>query len=185
MHDGVEIVAEVKTKSPFGYESKMSWDELFEIADRIGDVISVHTDERWGGGFDLIKKARSLTNKQILAKGIHSSDSEIEKAIEAGADCALVVGRVPNFHRERCWIEPLDLKQLAEIPSDMKVVWNARDLESGAEKKESFEDARRLWKGWMCQASFVKDVSDIKEGADAVLVGEHLEEFALSLERAQ
>lgn len=181
MYNGVEIVAEVKTKSPFGYESKLDWDELFDIAKNIGDVISIHTDERWGGSFDLIRKAKSLTSKPILAKGIHAEDSEIEKAIKSGADYVLVVGRVPSLHKERCWVEPLDLEQLSQIPTGTKVVWNTRDLESGSAKKESFEEARRVWGGWLCQASFVKSRDNIKKGADAVLVGEHLKEFAGSL----
>jgi len=63
----------------------------------------------------------------------------------------------------------------------MKVVWNSRDLSDGGLKKETFEEARRLWKGWLCQASNICSVADIQDGADAVLVGTHLEEFALSL----
>lgn len=172
-----QIIAEVKTKSPFGFESKKSWDALFEVANNYGDIISIHTDPRWGGDFELLKKAKSLTNKPILAKGIHSSDNDIKKAIEYGADYVLVVGRVPEIFAEKCLIEPNNLKELSEIPENLKVVWNSRDLSDGGLKKETFEAARKIFKGWLCQASNIKNISDVKDGADAVLVGENLESF--------
>ena len=56
MYKNIKIIAEVKMKSPFGYRSKNTWDELFKAANRIGDIISIHTDERWGGSFDLVEK---------------------------------------------------------------------------------------------------------------------------------
>src|SRR5262249_23380508 len=100
------IIAEVKTKSPFGFVSQRSWDELFQIADKVGDIISIHTDPRWGGSFDLITRARTLTKKPILAKGIHKKDSEVQKEIESGADFVLIRGRIPKVHIDKCIIEP-------------------------------------------------------------------------------
>ncbi|MDE1874777.1 MAG: hypothetical protein KGI79_01780 [Patescibacteria group bacterium] len=181
MRTKIHIIAEVKTRSPFGFESEKSWAELFSVANRIGDIISVHTDPRWGGSFELIKKARSLTDKPILAKGIHATDAEVEQAIRSGADFVLVVGRIPAIHRDKCLIEPFTLAELAALPVDLKVVWNSRDLSNGSPKQESFEEARRIHKGWLCQASNIRTVKDVKEGANAVLVGEHLIEFAESL----
>ena len=181
MYKNVQIIAEVKTRSPFGYASDKTWDELFLSAERIGDIISIHTDPRWGGSFDLIKKARGLTKKPILAKGIHKSDDEISKALSLGADWVLVVGRIPSIHVEKCLIEPLTLSELKTLPQNVKAVWNARDLSSGKEKHETFEQARKIFPGWLCQASHIKTVADIQSGADAVLVGTHLLEFARSL----
>jgi indole-3-glycerol phosphate synthase len=181
MINKVQIIAEVKTKSPFGFESDKTWKELFKIAESVGDIISIHTDPRWGGSFDLIKKAKDLTSKPILAKGIHSSDDHIIKALDNGADYVLVVGRIPKIHQDKCLIEPLNLSELKDIPSKFKVIWNSRDLSNGGFKKETFEQARKLWKGWLCQASNIKSVKDIKDGADAVLVGSHLENFIRSL----
>jgi indole-3-glycerol phosphate synthase len=183
MYQNISVIAEVKTESPYGYAARNEWDELFELAERIGDIVSVHTDPRWGGSFELVRKARNLTSKPILAKGIHKDDSEIEKALEAGADYVLVVGRIPGVHVEACMIEPLTLAQLASLPQGTRAVWNSRDLETGGLKKEGFEEARRIWGGWLCQASNISSVADIKEGADAVLVGERLEAFAGSLEK--
>ncbi len=181
MNKSFQIIAEVKTESPFGFKSEKSWDELFEIANQIGDIISVHTDSRWGGSFDLLKKARDLTKKPILAKGIHQKDSDIEKALAAGADFVLVVGRIPKIHLDKVFIEPNSLSELRKIPSGLKVVWNTRDLKTGGLKTETFEEARNIYKEWLCQASHIRTINDVKNGADAVLVGEHVEEFALSL----
>ena len=112
MQRNFQVIAEIKTCSPFGYVAKNSWEELFEIANEIGDIISVHTDERWGGSLKLLEKVCRLTKKPILAKGIHSSDEDIKKAVEAGADWVLVVGRIPGVYQTKCMIEPATLKEL-------------------------------------------------------------------------
>jgi indole-3-glycerol phosphate synthase len=177
----MRIIAEVKTHSPFGWDSKKSWDELFNIANQIGDIISIHTDPRWHGSFDLIKKAKLLTEKPILAKGIHAKDSDIIKAIKHGADYVLVVGRIPKVNIERCFIEPMSIHELRSIPKDLKVVWNSRNLKDGTRKQETFEEARRVFSGWLCQASNIVTVNDISMDADAILVGSNLIEFAHSL----
>ena len=177
----VQIIAEVKTQSPFGWKSTQSWDELFQLACEVGDIISIHTDARWGGSFELVRKARTLTDKPILAKGLHSTDADIQKAITAGADYVLVVGRIPAIHERKCLIEPLTIAELKKIPSTLKAVWNSRDLSTGGMKKETFEQAREVFSGWLCQASNIQTIKDIKVGANAVLVGTHLSEFAESL----
>ena len=177
----IQIIAEVKTKSPFGFTSDKTWDELFAVANDIGDIISIHTDSRWGGSFDLIKKARKLTDKPILAKGIHVTDAQVQRAIDSGADYVLVVGRIPNIYLNKCLLEPNSLEELSRIPENLKVVWNTRDLSHGGPKLETFEQARDLFKGWLCQASNIHTIIDIKEAANAILVGSNLFEFAESL----
>lgn len=181
MYKKTQIIAEVKTQSPFGFRSEKSWDELFAIAHEIGDIISIHTDPRWGGSFDLIRTAKSLTDKPILAKGIHAIDTEVIEAIETGANFVLVVGRVPEIYTEKCLIEPYTLMELAALAPNLRAVWNSRDLNTGGMKNETFAEARMVFKGWLCQASNIETVQDIKEGADAVLVGTHLARFAGSL----
>jgi indole-3-glycerol phosphate synthase len=181
MHQGIQIIAEVKTDSPFGYRSTESWRELFALANAVGDIVSIHTDPRWGGSIELLRKARRLTDKPILAKGIHATDVEVEEAIMAGAEYVLVVGRVPQVHVDRCLIEPNTLRELSEISPDHKAVWNSRDLNTGGAKEEMFDDARKIFRGWLCQASNIRSVADIERGADAVLVGTHLRAFAESL----
>ncbi len=188
MYKGIEIIAEVKTQSPFGYKSKEGSDELFNIADLVGDIISVHIDSRWGGYPELIAELKKSTMKYILAKGLHLSDSDIKRSLSFGADYVLVYNRIPDsLYLSKCFIEPRNLELLSNIPKGCRVVWNSRDLETSFKenrdimKSEKFEEARKLWKGWLCQASGIRTVKDIKEGADAVLVGTHLKEFVVSL----
>ncbi len=202
-HSGVIIIAEVKPWSPFGKPlSTKSWDQLFELANACGDVISIHTHPLWRGSFDLIRKARKRTQKKILAKGFHETDDEIKQAIDAGADHVLVVGRIPKVHLNICFIEPLTLAELAGIPKDTWAVWNSRDLSGlknlpgippflierwkqgvglSDQKQESFKEAREVHSGLLCQASNLRTKNDIDPGADAVLVGSKLETFAASL----
>lgn len=174
----MQIIAEVKTHSPFGWSSERSWDELFAVANAFGDIISVHTDPRWHGSFELIKKARSLTNKPILAKGIHSNDDDIKQAVEVGADFVLVVGRLPEVYTEKCMIEPNSLEELVRLPIEFRAVWNSRDLKTGGLKQTTFAEARKAFGGWLCQASNIANINDIDPSADAILVGTHLEALA-------
>jgi len=40
---------------------------------------------------------------------------------------------------------------------------------------------RKIWKGWLCQASFISKKEDIDPNVQAILVGEQLENFVASL----
>lgn len=181
MNKRVMLIAEVKTASPFGWKSEKSWEELFEIAERASDMISIHTDARWGGSFELLERARGRTRKPLLAKGIHASDEDVRRAITLGADAVLVVGRIPAIHAEHCLIEPRSLAELALIPKTLRTVWNSRELATGGLKAETFPEARAAFPGWLCQASNIRSAKDMAPGAEAVLVGTHLEEFIESL----
>lgn len=184
MHKVPYLIAEVKTDSPFGYHSDKSWDELFEIASSVGDMISIHTDERWGGSFDLLSRAVNLSEKPILAKGIHESDDEVRRALDLGAHAVLVVGRLPNPEPvTRCLLEPTDLNQLAKFTSvterDQRYAWNRRNLANGTARDVSeYSTARTICTGWLCQASMIVGPKDVEPTADAILVGENLAQFA-------
>ncbi len=174
------LIAEVKTQSPYGFTSSQSWDELFDIAHEHGDMISIHTDPRWGGSFELIKRAAKRTTKPILAKGIHEDDKDVIQALEYGASSVLVVGRLPSEDLlDKCLIEPRHLVQLGtlieQVPSDQRFVWNSRDLNSGrARDLAEYNFARKVWGGWLCQASNIAAPEDIQHDANAILVGEYL-----------
>lgn len=176
-----QIIAEVKTESPFGWRSDRTWDQLFALAESVGDMLSIHTDPRWGGSFDFITTARQRTNKPILAKGVHLYDADIVQAIERGADYALVVGRLPGVYLEQCLIEPYTLEELVGLPEGTRAVWNSRDLLTGGTKAETFDEARMIYSGWLCQASNIATIDDVNVRADAILVGTHLPEFAQSI----
>jgi len=183
----VEIWAEVKTKSKYGFVAKESWMDRFHIADQIGDRIAVHVDHEFDGSRDRIVQAKSLTDKEIIAKGWHKTDDDIQRSFDAGADYIWVVGRFSMLKPDKLLIEPLHLREIQSIPSEYWVVWNARDLNTGKQrdKEQSFEKAREMWQGQLCQASFIKTVKDIKAGANVILVGTYLPEFAESIRNYQ
>lgn len=173
------IVAEIKTRSPFGWQSPHTWDHLADMAITAGDWVSVHTDARWGGCIADITKVRNRTSKPILAKGLHRTDDQLVRALLAGATAALVVGRIPALDSlmRACWIEPTDLLLLEELPDYAKVVWNDRDLLTGGVRAVKTTKVRAMWPGWLCQASNIQNPSDVVAGVDAVLVGTHLPGF--------
>ena len=204
---GAYVIGEVKLRSPFGKSlTKNSFDEQLELADKISWMISIPTDKNLGGSFEDVARARKRTKKKILAKGLHGTDDAISRLLDLGADYVLVVGRIPNVHIDKCFIEPLTLAELSEIPSNGScwAVWNSRDLSSWKDlpgipefllerwkrmeldgtqalKKETFKQAREAFGGPLCQASNLTTKADIEPGADAVLVGSNLETFAASL----
>lgn len=181
----MEFIAEVKTQSPFGWASQDTWEVLFSLANLHGDMISIHTDSRWGGSFEILKRAREMTKRPLLAKGIHTTDDEVKRAIEeCGADFVLVVGRIPSVYASQCIIEPYTLDELTKIPEGFRILWNSRDLATGGVKKETFQEARLVRHGWLCQASNIKTVDDVDLSADAVLVGTHLAKFIESRKEA-
>lgn len=164
------FIAEVKTRSPWGYRASQSWDELLALACEIGDWVAVHTDHRWGGSFERLRHARAATDKPLVAKGIHKTDEEVDRAIACGADYVLVVGRLP-YEADRCLIEPTTLDELEALPDGVKAVWNSRDLTTGERKDSPFAEARDLWSGWLCQASHLTRPESVHRGANAFLVG--------------
>lgn len=175
------FVAEVKNKSPFGLASNDSWESLLEIASECGDAISIHTDPRWNGSFDNLRRARALTNKPLLAKGIHTTDDDVRRALDCGANAVLVVGRIPADElMAKCWLEPLTIAELKTLPPCL-AVWNARDLRDGKPKTETWQEARAAWSGTLCQASLIRHVNDIKPDSDCFLVGEHMKTVARAL----
>jgi len=177
------LIADVKTQSPFGYVSDKSWDEQFEFAAEHWSWLSIHTHERWGGSFDLLQKARRMTDKPILAKGIHESDNQIEQALDIGADFVLAVGRLPIEYSDKILYEPLSVAEIpADINPDTRIVWNKRDLATGGVKSETMADLRSVFGGWVCQASMVRSIEDVNPAANAVLVGQHLVDYVESLE---
>jgi hypothetical protein len=195
----VQIVAEVKIKSPTNSNITGDFRQQLKIAQEIADAYSIHTMAKFGGSLERISEARETLGHGaiIVAKGMHPYEEDVEKGIKAGATNVLVVLHnrgLPKVYQERCWIEPLNLAQLRNIPDVYPVVvWNERDIvESLAHGREiwkrdttgeTFEQARRLWGGKLCQASGLRTVNDIKPGADYVLVGSYLKEFADSLRK--
>lgn len=177
------FVAEVKTKSPFGFES--DWDEfaLLELAISAGDIVALHTEAPWGGSVSWLRQAARVvhrTGKLVLAKGIHRTDDSVRAALEAGADIVLVVGRRPHPMLEPvCWWEPSSFDQAIYARMSDRLVWNQRDLRSGGKRDGTIMDVMSFRPAgtWVCQASFISKPEHISPFASAFMVGEHLPGF--------
>ncbi len=185
----MKFIAEIKMQSPFGFKSKHRWDELCDLAIKHGDIISVHTNPKWGGSFNDIRRVKNITNKPILAKGLHLHDWEVNMAFDCGAEFVLCVGRVPQYSKyiHRIFYEPLDMDELKNsiymynhLQSIHSLVWNQRDLFTGSVKTETIEDIMNLdypYLGKICQASLISTKKDVHPDVDSFIVGEHLEKF--------
>jgi indole-3-glycerol phosphate synthase len=189
------VIPEVKTDSPPfpeapAWQSQYSWDELFKMAVELeaGDMVSIHTNSRWVGSFDVLAKAVSLTDKPILAKGFHTEDKHICQALSIGASKVLVVygedrKKLPADNLlEQCVIEPTTLENLCTLPPEVVAVWNDRDLETGRRKDTTFDQAREIFAGKLIQASNIATLENIESEADGILFGQHLPELALRLQ---
>lgn len=180
------LVAEVKTRTPFDPDYRKDWMHQFALASEFGDMVSIHVDPRWNGSYDLISIARRLTDKPILAKGFCTSMTQHNEAIAAGAHQVLWIGAVPPPEaRHQAWCEITSspekgwgfwLDEIARI--GCPIVSNSRQPETGRE----FFGEMDLWRAipsecFKVQASNIKTIADVREDADAILVGTHLESF--------
>jgi hypothetical protein len=195
------LVAEVKTKSPFGYRAEWSrqfpkpaqatagwqgddglWESLLELANQRGDWVAVHTDSRWGGSWRRLHTARDLTQKPLLAKGVHPVDDDIRRALDLGADAVLVVGRTAIDERlkDRVWFEPLHPVELRRWDKGLAVVWNRRDLQTGGLPRTLGSQARLTMVDYdWTLASGLTGWDVVPAGVPSILVGEHLPAFTV------
>src|SRR5258706_7213683 len=171
------FIAEIKTQSPYGYRAMYPFLTLMDYAITHGDWVSVHTSALWGGDFATLDFVRKNTCKTILAKGLHSTDDDIKRALDHGADYVLVVDRVPYPHAalgqwkvwENCIFELNNMNlftgNLEVYPSfkDQKFVYNTRDLRTGLPKKTNDLDTFIKAGVWVCQASGIHTPSDVRE----------------------
>ncbi len=189
------FIAEIKTKSMFGFESRYNRESLMNTAIEYGDWLSIHTDPRFGGSFDDIYRARQLTGKPILAKGFHCHNDDAKKAIELGADYVLVVDRLHRAllesppYQDKVLFELSSVQNLHKISYDFrergKFVYNGRNLNNGMGKKYigDYTQYREAF-NWLCGASLIRtpeDVAHFYPNCDAFIVGENLINFCKDL----
>jgi indole-3-glycerol phosphate synthase len=157
------FIAEIKTKSPFGYESKYTFSKLMEYAINYGDWISVHTNALWGGDFDTISYVRKFTDKPILAKGLHGSDEAVQTALYHGADFVLSVDRVPKseYLASRCIFELSNI----ELPDDKRKSYEAF-LSVGDKQSYDYMDNlhKTKWNKFLMENTVVCNSRDLLTG---------------------
>jgi indole-3-glycerol phosphate synthase len=209
--DNKIFIAEIKTISPFGFKSNYDYEFLKQLSIENGDWISIHTDPLWGGHFvdivnvknTMLKLSKPYCDRKILAKGIHSKDSDIKRCLDNGADYVLVVGRIPpQGNLSQCLMEPSDhdqLKDLAYIDSVNRsagLVLNRRDLITGYDKwtpvggnfswvthwANSFNELKEKVKVPIYQASGIYSMNEVHPKVDGFMVGQNLPTFIVSTE---
>lgn len=171
------FIAEIKTQSPFGFKSPYCFSELKDMAVQHGHWISVHTNALWGGDFDSLAFVRRCTGKPILAKGIHATDDDIQRALDHGANYVLVVDRIPkDKYLPHCLLE---MNGKGWLPPECKFVCNARNLCTGElNTRYDIELSRFITAGhWVCQASGITHPNSVDPAVDAFIVGENLPYF--------
>lgn len=170
------FIAEIKTKSPFGFRADHSFFQLMDMAVNHGDWISVHVDALYGGDVNSLSFVRQATDKPILAKGLHNTDDDIQRSFDHGADYVLVVDRIPNhqFPFDRILLEPRTLGPKKADPR-YRMVCNSRDLITNS--TTNFWEQYRKFAPWLCQASNITSMDKVKFDADAFIVGSYLPLF--------
>lgn len=91
------LIAEVKPKSPSAGPllDRTNVPALMESYNRHAQAVSVLCDERFfGGGFDLLRQVRALTDLPVLAKEFIVDAKQIRAARDAGADAVLLIATV-------------------------------------------------------------------------------------------
>jgi indole-3-glycerol phosphate synthase len=172
----VLIVAELKMLSPFGYKNPRTLEDTLAQCEKVGDIISVHTNPLWGGSFEHLEDICKRANKPVLAKGFHDTTVDVRRAIECGATYVLTVGWWPDD--TRCWHECTTFDELKETDAPA-AVFNSRDPHTG---KTLFDgnlvhvaSSARTSRGsrWLCQASGIKHANDVGN-VEAVLIGQNI-----------
>jgi len=93
---GLSAVAEIKRRSPSAGDLRPDADpaELAAAYERAGAAaVSVLVDERFGGTWNDLRRARAASEVPLLAKGFFSTEEDLATAREAGADAALLLLR--------------------------------------------------------------------------------------------
>jgi indole-3-glycerol phosphate synthase len=197
MKNGQIFIAEIKTQSPYGYKSERDFNVLAYEAITFGDWISVHDNALWGGDFETIAFVRKQTRKPILAKGLHSTDDDIQRALDHGANYVLVVDRLPRQEFwKKClfeWSSVVNWRLMAENiyeGTKHKYVHNIRDLTTGIGHKynalpEYVEYKKKHPESWICQASGIRTLNDVDPNVNAFIVGTHMSDICVSIHEEQ
>lgn len=125
--DRRSIIAEIKPKSPSqgAIFPRSSIPSIVEAYNTSADAISVLCDEEFfGGGYDLLREVRSMTDKPILAKEFIIDPKQIRYAASQGADAVLLIAAILNGAQLREFAteaSTLGLGCLIEVHSDEDV----------------------------------------------------------------
>ncbi len=121
------LIAEIKPKSPSEGHLLRRQDvpKLVELYSEHAQAISVLCDQQYfGGGFDLLKQVRSITEKPLLAKEFIISTRQIDHAVNNGANAILLIAAIlerPAFVELASHAIDLNLDVLFEVHSKEEI----------------------------------------------------------------
>lgn len=139
------LIADLKTKSPFGFYSKFSELDLLDLARRKATAVCVPLDSNWGGSTDYLNTVSMLTNATIIARITRPTNREIHNALSIGAEFVLSVGTLPTKSLQPyCFLESTSLEELKQFKSKnhdcVYDVYNPTNSITGKLKEFTFND---------------------------------------------
>lgn len=190
--DKVNIIAELKSKSPSYGNFNTNVLSLIEGYSKYAKAISVLTDSKYfGGSYEVLHEISKRTNIAILCKDFIIDKKQIDWAYAAGADIVLLIARILDKNKLKelyDYTYELGLKALVEVHSfkDLEKISfeaeflgvNSRDLDTlNIDKKTAKEILSHLSAPVKIAESGIRDKSDIEfflPVANVFLIGEAL-----------
>jgi indole-3-glycerol phosphate synthase len=145
LKEGVNIIAELKRKSPSAGEIGEIDDERIALYSRYATAISILTDNAYfGGSFEVLADVADKTNLPILCKDFFIDTVQIDLAYSKGTDLILLIARILDgellkdlydYARHlglNCLVEihaADELEKIADLNAEI-VGANARDLDT-------------------------------------------------------
>lgn len=117
--NGVNIIAELKRKSPSaGFMGDIDVDRI-AVYSRYAKAISVLTDATYfGGAFEVLAQVAGRTHLPVLCKDFIIDEVQIDRAYSAGADIVLLIARIlskAELERLYAYARALGLACLVEL----------------------------------------------------------------------
>ena len=138
-------IAEHKPRSPFGWVGPDIPVEDFIGLHTDAGAYAVHVQEPWGGSWDTLARARAVTDKSVLVKGV-LSEREVGRVVASGAVALLIEGQNDHLPVRLPVIEVTTPEALGRAlqREPAWIVVNARDIDTGEMHPERHDEMRSL-----------------------------------------
>ena len=192
LREGINIIAELKRKSPSAGDIGEIDDEKIALYSRYATAISILTDNTYfGGSFEVLADVADKIDLPILCKDFIIDTVQIDLAYSKGADLILLIARILDREQLKdlygyarrlglnCLVEihtADELKKIADLNAEIVGV-NARDLDTLAiDLDRGKEILSRVKAPVRVAESGIKSRKDIEGfyNANCFLIGETL-----------
>ena len=192
LKEGINIIAELKRKSPSAGDIGEIDDERIALYSRYATAISILTDTTYfGGSFEVLADVADKIDLPILCKDFFIDTVQIDLAYSKGADLILLIARILDKEQMKdlygyarrlglnCLVEvhtAEELEKIADLNAEIVGV-NARDLDTLAiDLERGKEILSRVSAPVRVAESGIKSRKDIEgfHNANCFLIGETL-----------